>query len=237
MKKYQIIFMACVLAVSCNTSPDDVVSEDEDRYPIQHDYPQYCVDHPSELSDTMKVLINDDKGFVKEGKPLKADQMRIDWAFNFIGESPHANQWYATGYDYLIEALEKMVEEEAPICNTDILTYPVYAGIDTLTLTADKTLFGREPGADLSDKFEIMDFRGSAVLLSYPDAQVICGCDDDKVMTIAEWVEKGGMLYEFRARYLEVPSEVYEEVTFTMIVEASDDKTLTGTAKVTFEVQ
>lgn len=236
MKKYQIIFMACVLAVSCNTSSGDGVLEDEDRYPIQNDFPHYCVDHPSELSDTMRVLINDDKGFVKEGKSLKADQMRIDWAFDFIGESPHANQWYATGYDYLIEALEKMVEEEASIYEQDVLTYSVYAGINTLTLTADKTLFGREPGTDLSDKFEIMDFRGSAVLLSYPDAQVICGCDDDKVMTIAEWVEKGGMLYEFRARYLELPSEVYDEVTFTMIVNATDDKTLMGTAKVIFEI-
>jgi hypothetical protein len=236
MKKYQIIFMACVLAVSCNTSSGDGVLEDEDRYPIQNDFPHYCVDHPSELSDTMKVLINDDKGFVKEGKPLKADQMRIDWAFNFNTEIPRTTEWMETGYDYLIEALEKMVEEEAPICNTDILTYPVYAGIDTLTLTADKTLFGREPGADLSDKFEIMDFRGSAVLLSYPDAQVICGYDDDKVMTVAEWVEKGGMLYEFRARYLELPSEVYDEVTFTMIVKATDDKTLIGTAKVIFEI-
>ena len=162
--------------------------------------------------------------------------MLIDWAFDFIGESPHANQWYAPGYDYLIEALEKMVEEEASIYEQDVLTYSVYAGINTLTLTADKTLFGREPGTDLSDKFEIMDFRGSAVLLSYPDAQVICGCDDDKVMTIAEWVEKGGMLYEFRARYLELPSEVYDEVTFTMIVKATDDKTLIGTAKVIFEI-
>ena len=54
-------------------------------------------------------------------------------------------------------------------------------------------------------------------------------------MTVAEWSKMGCMLYSFRTHYVEIPEEKHKEVTFTMTIATTDERTFTGSVKVSFK--
>jgi hypothetical protein len=54
-------------------------------------------------------------------------------------------------------------------------------------------------------------------------------------MTVADWAQMGGMFYSFRTHYTELPEETYSEVTFTMVIDTTDERTFTGSVKVSFK--
>ena len=78
-------------------------------------------------------------------------------------------------------------------------------------------------------------FNESYILLSYPDGHALKGYYDDKTMTVADWAQMGGMFYSFSTHYTELPEETYSEVTFTMVIDTTDERTFTGSVKVSFK--
>ena len=218
--------------VSCGTKETPVGNLDNVSIGEEEERPAFCIVHPSKISAELKTYVGTSPESLL-GKPVTKDEMCIYWAVQYVGDSPYDNRWIRDEqYDVLRENCDK-IESESP--SYVFLSLSVYAGTKDIILTADKTLFGREAGANLSDKFKIIEFEESEVLLSYPDGEALKRYEDDKTMTISEWAGMGGMLYDFYVVFNELPSEVYEEVTFDITIETTESLTLTGSQTVVFK--
>ena len=240
MKQLLICIAICTFAISCNdlveenNKPDSTTTNDNGNNNIRPEQPLYSLIHPSSLSDSLKILVCNDDGLVNEGKKTTADQMRIEWLFNLRGESPLHNQWYGSAaYTELLNNLEKAANEEWHP-GIDFLSESVYYGIKGITITADKKLFGRNVGENLSDKFQIVNFGESRMLLSFPSAHILKGSRENKSMTVEEWAGLGGMMYEFSTKFNEIPEEKYNEVSFTMKIETHAYRIIYGTVDILF---
>lgn len=222
--------------VSCGTKevPVDDSHKNAANNQVGETGPAFCIVHPSKISAELKTYVGTAPVSLL-GKPVTLDEMCIYWCMQYVGDSPHDNRWWRMDqqYDALHENLDK-VERESPSYVT-FLSHAVYAGTKDIVITADKKLFGREAGENLSDKFKIIEFEESEVLLSYPDGQALKRYEDDKTMTVAEWAGMGGMLYDIYVRFNELPSEVYEDLTFDIKIYTTESLILTGTRPVVFK--
>lgn len=240
MKNSVILLAFLVFAlVSCSTKETTVDDSGRDDATINSGNmvgepdPLIFLNHPSKVSEELRSFVGT-RPYNLTGKPVTKDEMCIHWSMQYVGDSPHDGRWIRDEqYDVLRENLAK-IESESPSYG-EFLTRAVYAGTKDIILTADKKLFGREAGENLSDKFKIIEFEQSRVLLSYPEGLALKRYEDDKTMTVAEWAGMGGMLYEIYVRYNEQPSEVYEEVTFNIRIETTETLTLNGSVTVIFK--
>lgn len=237
--KHSVYFVLIALIMSSCVSNDKLVEETKEDVTINSGNvvgepdPLIFIHHPSKVSEELRTLVGIMPwNFV--GKPVTKDEMCIHWSVQYVGDNPHDGRWmWDEKYDVLRENLDK-IESESPSYGK-FLTRAVYAGTNDIILTADKKLFGREASENLSDKFKIIKFEESEVLLSYPDGQALKRYEDDKTMTVAEWADMGGMLYNIYVKFNELPSEVYEEVTFDIRIETTETLTLNGSVTVIFK--
>lgn len=237
--KHSVYFVLIALIMSSCVSNDKLVEETKEDVTINSGNvvgepdPLIFLNHPSKVSEELRSFVGI-RPYNLTGKPVTKDEMCIHWSMQYVGDSPHDGRWIRDEqYDVLRENLAK-IESESPSYG-EFLTRAVYAGTKDIILTADKKLFGREAGENLSDKFKIIEFEESRVLLSYPEGLALKRYEDDKTMTVAEWAGMGGMLYEIYVRYNEQPSEVYEEVTFDIRIETTETLTLNGSVTVIFK--
>lgn len=237
--KHSVYFVLIALIMSSCVSNDKLVEETKEDVIINNNGdpgetdPLIFLNHPSKVSEELRSFVGI-RPYNLTGKPVTKDEMCIHWSMQYVGDSPHDGRWIRDEqYDVLRENLAK-IESESPSYG-EFLTRAVYAGTKDIILTADKKLFGREAGENLSDKFKIIEFEESRVLLSYPEGLALKRYEDDKTMTVAEWAGMGGMLYEIYVRYNEQPSEVYEEVTFDIRIETTETLTLNGSVTVIFK--
>lgn len=237
--KHSVYFVLIALIMSSCVSNDKLVEETKEDVTINNNGdpgetdPLIFLNHPSKVSEELRSFVGT-RPYNLTGKPVTKDEMCIHWSMQYVGDSPHDGRWIRDEqYDVLRENLAK-IESESPSYG-EFLTRAVYAGTKDIILTADKKLFGREAGENLSDKFKIIEFEESRVLLSYPEGLALKRYEDDKTMTVAEWAGMGGMLYEIYVRYNEQPSEVYEEVTFDIRIETTETLTLNGSVTVIFK--
>ena len=259
MKRLVIFMLACMYAASC-TSPVD----DEIKTPVQ-DEQEVPQENPEQSEDNQDVPDDNSEGEVgpswhlwklsliseylgvsvdKAGNspnysdPVSPSEMYLVWMTERNDEDSYHHIDHLLGleeedYDKLVANIKNALNS-AP-SQYESLVRAVYAGIRSITITADKVLFGREAGQDLSDKFMIDRFNESYILLSYPDGHALKGYYDDKTMTVADWAQMEGMFYSFRTHYTELPEETYSEVTFTMVIDTTDERTFTGSVKVSFK--
>lgn len=103
-----------------------------------------------------------------------------------------------------------------------------YAGFRSgASIYADKTIWGREAGEDLSDKFIISQYPSSYdVLPSYPDFQILYGHDDEKPSTFKELTSLPLALPVIDSplvtlRFLDIPEEELEQVTLSVEIPIS----------------
>ena len=236
--KHSVYIVLIALIMSSCVSNDKLVEETKEDVTINNSSdpgetgPVIVINHPSKVSEELRSYVGTSPVTLL-GKPVTMDEMCIYWAVQYVGDSPYDNRWIRDEqYDVLRENCDK-IESESP--SYVFLSRSVYAGTKDIILTADKTLFGRNAGADLSDKFKIIKFEESEVLLSYPDGEALKSYGEDKTMTVAEWADMGGMLYDFYIVFNEFPFEVYEEVTFDIKIETTESLTLTGSQAVVFK--
>lgn len=230
MRRVFLFLLFC--AVACH-SQVEVPDENQEPGGAASLGPPVTIDHPSVLSENLSSLLCDDEGYVKDGESVRAEEMRITWDFDYAVDNPHHNVWIDDDkYAELRENYEKVISESPQYV---YLSWSVYAGTTGISISSDKKLFGREAGENLSDKFRIVSFVNSDVLLSYPEGHAIRGFYDDKVMTVAEWGEMGGMLYGFSMKYDELPSEVYEDIEFSIEIKTTESLVLTGSVNVAFK--
>ena len=253
--------LACMYAVSCTSPFDDEVktpvqdeqevpqespdqSEDQNQENSWQDQvceaePPWSLGNPILLSDNLILQVYKKNESGRYPYPISPSEMELIFfkEGNGIDYMHHIHSWLNLEEDEYYKLIDnvKTALSHAPNPNESFLSYATYIGIIGIAITADKTLFGRAPGEDLSDKFMISNFEGSQILLSYPDAQVLKGYYDDKTMTVADWSQMGGMFYSFRTHYTELPEETYSEVTFTMVIDTTDERTFTGSVKVSFK--
>ncbi len=104
----------------------------------------------------------------------------------------------------------------------------------SLTLVADKTLFGREAGQDLSDKFEFYDDAGRAGLdFLFDGEKKLVGLIREG-MSIEEYLSYEPVMFAMEyLRLKEIPEEAPVNVEFTVNIELSDGKRLSDTYAIT----
>lgn len=184
--------------------------------------PEVAIAYPESLLQNLFMVASSTDGKI----PMSPVGLRIS-----IGCETH--DLYS--FDGRFHELEKKIEESIGAAPEYIWVRTIYAGIKSIKLTADVTLFGRKAGSDLSDKFKIMDFGENIVLVSYPDGNIIKGYYEDKSQMLAEWACSGAMLSDFKMKYDEIPHEKYDTVTYTLEIETTDSKVLKGECTVEFD--
>lgn len=84
---------------------------------------------------------------------------------------------------------------------------------------ADKVLFGREPGEDLTDMFYVDCNVSNSMILTYPAFEVVRNCvTAESPVLLSEFLTEGNALFAagMSARFLRMPEECYDLVTFTV---------------------
>lgn len=258
MKRLVIFMMACMYVASCTSPVDDEIKTPvQDEQEVPQENPEQSEDNQdvpddnsegevgpswhlwklSLISEYLRVSVDKAGNSPNYSDPVSPSEMYLVWMTERNDEDSYHHIDHLLGleeedYDKLVANINNALNS-AP-SQYESLVRAVYAGIRSITITADKVLFGRESGQDLSDKFMIDQFMESMILLSYPEGNVIKGYNDDKSMTVAEWSKMGCMLYSFRTHYVEIPEEKHTEVTFTMTIETTEDTCLTGSVTVKF---
>ena len=113
-----------------------------------------------------------------------------------------------------------------------------YAGIRSIAISADKPLFGFEAGVDISHKFRMVS-APTLLLATFPTFAVTCRIEDEKPTSLVSFnnslLSAGG----YAVKFTELPTEQYEEVTFTVAMDIllpeGGERTLTSSVKVAFE--
>ena len=120
-----------------------------------------------------------------------------------------------THWDFL-QSKSINVEKEKP---TDIQEY-VYAGIkDECSITADKMLFGIEPGGNLGKHFKVRLYGNQKISVLYPGFEVVRNYYNDPTEVLfSDYFLKGTALSfcPFIFYFTKAPEEQYDEITFTI---------------------
>ena len=216
------------LFTSCGEQVPDANGNVIENGPIGSVPPKYFLCNPANLSENLSINAN-----YFEHQSTTPDNLKLTIFPELIGQDPLGGHWF-TEDDYFIlkENIKNAVKD---INASETIILDIYTGLKSIKLTADITLFGREAGSDLSDKFNVAHFGETEILLSYPDGNIIKGYDDDKCMTVSEWAHLGGMIpMQFGLTYDKIPSEEYSKVKFFLEIETTDSKVLKGECTVEF---
>ncbi len=102
----------------------------------------------------------------------------------------------------------------------------------SLSLAADKDLFGRKAGEDLSDKFEFFPAGGFNYLHFLFDNRLIGTIP--KGMTIEEYLSYGPVMFAIELfHFKEIPAEAPIDVEFTVNIELTNGKKLSDSYSIT----
>lgn len=110
----------------------------------------------------------------------------------------------------------------------------IYSSVTDLKISADKVLFGRTAGENLSDKFHIKAYMPDCVV-SYPQCEVLYDYEDKgKPLTLDGWVKSGAMFQPILIMFDTIPEESYDSITFSAEATISDGRVLPGSLEVQF---
>lgn len=118
---------------------------------------------------------------------------------------------------FILDNTEWSIKHKASTELTHVWTSSINGN---LSIIADKTLFGREPGENLSDHFNVWDVNSCVV--SSPElenARIIYNAKDSVPVTIDDYFVQGSCLGYCYAFYLaDIPEETYKDLTFTISI-------------------
>lgn len=128
-------------------------------------------------------------------------------------------QWVSTKGEEILDELRRVCFEDSSAVAFQDYTY---AGIlEGAKITSDRVLFGREPGADLGDKFYVEPGYGTSltILASYPSYHIVYnGYTDSTPLTFSDVFAPGNAMLNPNRNMLlsfaEIPAEPLDEVTF-----------------------
>ena len=172
----------------------------------------------------------------------------FQWPFNYYKEMPLLMEtWHSPKAEELNIPTTK--EDNELICEVGKYNKPgtqyalfgkfyYYAGIKNIEVSADKVLLGYEAGVDISHKFRMVS-APTLLLATFPTFAVTCRIEDEKPTNLVAFnnslLSAGG----YAVKFAEVPTEKYEEITFTVAMDIllpdGGERTLTGSVKVAFE--
>ncbi len=118
--------------------------------------------------------------------------------------------------------------------------YYLNAGLKSMRISADKTLFGQPTGQQLEGYFKIAEAYN--VQMRWPSYEPIDEGDAQSLTSVSNWcngVVRFVQCRDFWIQFAEVPAEKYDEITFTVAMDIllpdGGERTLTGSVKVVFE--
>lgn len=95
--------------------------------------------------------------------------------------------------------------------------------VGDVKISADKTLFGQEPGSNLSAHFNVWSPNACVITANFESPTIIYNAKDYMPTAISEYFVKDSYLAQSYAFYLaDKPEENYEEVTFTITIPVED---------------
>lgn len=119
-------------------------------------------------------------------------------------------------YLAFMDNLSRYIDKESP---RRVQEY-IYSGIKGgATVTADKTLFGREPGANLGDFFNIELTPDQMIVASYPDFRVLHNYSKQpQPIVFRELFTENTALSSspYKMFFTDLPKEHYKEITFSI---------------------
>ena len=120
--------------------------------------------------------------------------------------------------------------------STDTFIY-WHAGLEKIVITADKTLFGREPGQDLTDKFEVTNPLEPFVTFKWDSYDMLYDHSKESPTKITDYY--GTLLSYYHLILADTPEEQYKDICFdislTFQMEGNKRKTVSNSVTVEFE--
>ena len=114
-------------------------------------------------------------------------------------------------FQFLVDAMNCLPDTAR---NYDIPRLTAYFD-EGFSVTADKTLFGRAPGTDLTDKFENITLVPIVEGLTNP---VITGDFENGDRSLSKFVRKGAWFHTLFLKLKSKPAERYPEITFIFTI-------------------
>ncbi len=120
--------------------------------------------------------------------------------------------------------------------STDTFIY-WHAGLEKIVITADMTLFGREPGQDLTDKFEVTNPLEPFVTFKWDSYDMLYDHSKESPTKITDYY--GTLLSYYHLKLTDTPEEQHKDICFdismTFQTEDSNRKTVSNSVTVEFE--
>lgn len=131
-----------------------------------------------------------------------------------IGTYMHQNR------QYILNNIEWA--ENHKIYPTSFLAF-TSAIVGDVKISADKTLFGQEPGSNLSAHFNVWSPNACVITANFESPTIIYNAKDYMPTAISEYFVKDSYLAHAYAFYLtDKPEEIYDEITFTITIPVED---------------
>lgn len=92
-----------------------------------------------------------------------------------------------------------------------------------VTITADKALFGKDAGTNLSAHFNVWSPNNCVLTSNFEDPKIIYNTKDYVPTAVSEYFVKDSYLaFSFAFYLVDKPEEIYDEVTFTITIPTED---------------
>lgn len=138
----------------------------------------------------------------------------------------------------LIDEIMQTYDNNVNHIYTSSLYWFVHAGFGDIRIKADKTLFGIEPGGDLSSHFKMI--YSPELFVKFPTYEIVKGCGESNPEELSNW--QGALLsymWDYVIKVKDSPTERYDYMTFTIEVDVllPDNKmqTISNSVTVQFE--
>ena len=229
MKK-SIIILSFLAVLSCESSKIDDSSKVEPMQNIQIGSAEYLSDtlwiENHVYMDGYNVFL---EGYdprstkIKDGEEiLSKENLLIVISTISHNESKLSRSESIVSYEK-IRAKAQHIYDKYEYPKSQYNFYYCHAGLKAGTrIYADKVLFGREPGSNLSDKFKLFKYpMGYYHILSYPDWELIYDYNDKKPELFSEFAVEGVLMvnagFSFaQLCFSEIPQEDFDEIKFTV---------------------
>ncbi len=133
------------------------------------------------------------------------------------------------------EALYTALEEDVSNFYFSTRTYmhPIdlcITGVKDFVITADKTIFGVQPGENLAYYFTLESYYPDQVI-NYQTQQLLLGMSSEKKLTsISQWLSLHPLSFQdLELKFKTIPTELPLDVTFTVALLRDDDVWIKGT--------
>ncbi len=103
-------------------------------------------------------------------------------------------------------------------------------GVQDFVITADKTIFGVQPGENLAYYFTLESYYPDQVI-NYQTQQLLLGMSsEEKLTSISQWLSLHPMAFQgLELKFKTIPTELPLDVTFTVALLRDDDVWIKGT--------